>query len=45
MDGDSVEYIFKLTEEEKAPDPPISSDLDDDPPEEWSDDPIGVDPY
>lgn len=45
MDGDSVEYIFKPTELEKAPDTPPSSTLDDDTPEGWSDDPVGVDPF
>lgn len=45
MDGDSVEYIFKLTKIEEAPDPPPSSDIDDDTPGEWTDDPVGVDPF
>lgn len=43
MDGDSVEYIFRLTLLEEAPDTPPSSNLDDDVPEYWSDDPVGVD--
>ena len=45
MDGDSVEYIFRPTLIEEAPDRPPSSDIDDDPPEGWSDDPVGVDPF
>lgn len=43
MDGDSVEYIFRITELEEAPDTPPSSDIDDSIPEGWSDDPVGVD--
>ncbi len=45
MDGDSVEYIFRLTLLEEAPDTPPSSNLDDDIPEGWSDDPVGVDMF
>lgn len=45
MDGDSVEYIFKLTLTEEAPPTPPSSSLDDDVPEGWSDDPVGIDSF
>lgn len=45
MDGDSVEYIFRLTALEEAPPTPPSSSLDDDVPEGWSDDPVGVDSF
>ena len=45
MDGDSVEYIFRPTELEEAPPTPPSSNLDDDIPERWSDDPVGVDMF
>lgn len=43
MDGDSVEYIFRLTALEEVPDTPPSSDIDGIIPEGWSDDPVGVD--
>ena len=33
MDGDSVEYIFRLTLLEEAPSTPQSSNIDDDIPE------------
>lgn len=45
MDGDGVEYVFRLTKTEEAPEPITGTSQDPEyHPENWTDDPSGVNP-